>query len=115
MPKSRLEIGHEAEDRAVQFLRELGYTIVTRNWKGRSGELDIVALDGEVFVFLEVKFRSDDRFPPEEGVTNKKSAHIANAIQEYLTKFELIGRETRFDTIAVQGVEIRHHQAVWEP
>lgn len=115
MSKTRLELGHDAEDRAVAFLRELGYTIVTRNWKGRRGELDIVALDGDVFVFVEVKFRSDARFLGEPSIDPAKTLALSDAVREYLVKFELEGRETRFDVIAIDPSGLRHHVGAWEP
>lgn len=53
--KSTKKIGDDGEDRAVTFLSESGYSIVSRNWRTKGGEIDIIAQKGDVLVFAEVK------------------------------------------------------------
>lgn len=55
MKQSTKEKGDEAESRAARYLESRGYTIVDRNWRCRSGEIDIIAGCGEFLVFVEVK------------------------------------------------------------
>ena len=62
--KAHLKLGRFGENTAAALLRRKGYTILARNFKLKSGELDIAALDGTVIVFIEVKTRRD--FP---GIT----------------------------------------------
>lgn len=67
-------LGIEGEDFAVTFLKKLGWQILERNWRNKKAELDIIAKDGEILVFVEVKTRSTNYFgPPEWAVTEKKS------------------------------------------
>ena len=48
-------VGNDGEDRAVSFLLEKGYSIIDRNWRTRSGEIDIIVYKNETLVFVEVK------------------------------------------------------------
>src|SRR5262245_35597609 len=58
----RAAIGRSAEDLAADFLVEQGLTVLLRNYRRRSGELDLVARDGNVLVIAEVRTRSSDGF-----------------------------------------------------
>ena len=108
MPNFR-RLGAEAEDRAAKYLLSLGYTIVTRRFKGVHGEIDLVALDGETLVFVEVKFRRG-KFMPEEQMDPKKAATLGRVIDEYMSKTGETKRPVRCDLIAVTDSEIRHHR-----
>ena len=57
---NRVQRGASAEDHATQLLVNAGYRIVERNFRCKAGELDIVARDGDVLVFVEVRSRSND-------------------------------------------------------
>lgn len=102
-------LGAEAEDRAANFLLGLGYTLVTRRFKARRGELDIVALDGDVLVFVEVKFRRSANANPEAGITNDKVQAFHEAALEYLAKSDFTDPEIRFDVIAIGPERLEHH------
>jgi len=66
-------LGSKGEDLAVTFLRKKGYKIVSKNYKNYSGEVDIIAQDGETLAFIEVKTRANDYFGyPFESVHKKK-------------------------------------------
>lgn len=105
---STRRLGSEAEDLAANYLIALGYTVLSRRFKARAGELDIVVLDGEVIVFVEVKMRSSDFIPAQEAVTLKKQQRIMRAAAEFLTKMELCEREIRYDTVSVQEGRCEH-------
>ncbi|MCH7904535.1 MAG: YraN family protein [Armatimonadetes bacterium] len=109
MPDLR-RVGAEAEDRAVDHLLKLGYTIVTRRFKSRRGEIDVIAFDGEVLVFVEVKSTGKDDVEPELAVDEKKLELIYDAAEEYLRKSSHEPRVTRFDLIAVTPSALRHHK-----
>jgi len=116
MPRSR-RLGASFEDVAADFLRDLGYTIVTRNYvvPGLS-EIDIVAMDGDVCVFVEVKQRrAKSLVGPEESIGMKKQKRLWNAANYYLGN--VVEREigARFDVVAFDGDEIRHHIDAFRP
>ncbi len=108
------EQGHLGEDEACQFLGELGYKIIKRNFHyGKIGEIDIVASDGEQLVFVEVKARSDhSRGKPEDFVDPRKQRQLKKVAEGYYYINKLVDQACRFDVVAVDLIagkkEIRH-------
>ncbi len=105
--------GREAEDRAADYLLEKGYTVVTRRYHTRHGEIDLIALDGETLVFIEVKQRDAAGYVPEEGIGENKVGHLANAAGEYIRKTNS-KRGFRYDVIAIDANGIRHYENAFE-
>lgn len=101
--------GAEYEERAVLHLKQRGYVIVERNYRDRAGEIDIIAKEGEVLVFLEVKYRQSLQMgDPAEAVHFHKQRRIRNTARRYLYSRRL-GEDIpcRFDVVAILGQEIR--------
>lgn len=95
------ELGKLGEQRAREFLKKLGYQIVTTNYYTRAGEIDIIAKDRESFVFVEVKTRTDTKHGyPEMNVHAKKLWHFKNAVQIYVLQNN-IRNPFRLDVISV--------------
>jgi putative endonuclease len=112
VPNLRL-LGRAAEDAAAAYLLGQGYTIVTRRYKARHGEIDLVALDGDLLVFVEVKQRSAPGYTPEESIGDAKRRALANAGRQYLAEVaEAPERETRFDLIAIDRDGLRHYRDI---
>lgn len=86
-----------------------GYQILSRNYRCRQGEIDIVAKEDEYFVFVEVKYRSNlEKGYPEEAVTAWKQRHIVNTARYYLmTNHCPESTPCRFDVVVIQKDEIR--------
>jgi putative endonuclease len=84
-----LQTGRRGEDLAHFHLRQLGYTIVARNWRTprRRGEIDLVAWDGEVLCFIEVKTRTTREVKPAEAAVDRaKRRELAAMAGEYLRR-----------------------------
>ena len=101
------EVGSRYEKRAAAFLERQGLTIVELNYRCRAGEIDIVARDGETYVFCEVKYRrtlaSGD---PAEAVDWRKQRKIYLAASWYLREKRLaLDTPCRFDVVALWGEE----------
>jgi putative endonuclease len=97
----RGELGREGEDLACAHIEGLGMEIVERNWRRRSGEIDIVAREPGTTVFVEVKTRRSDLFGrPEESVTPVKQARLRRLAGEYLSE-NRPGTAVRFDVVSV--------------
>jgi len=111
MPNLRV-VGREAEDRAAEFLIQAGYTIVTRRFKVLRGEIDLVALDGDVLVFVEVKARFTPGYDPTTAVGPAKRKALFRAGQAYLQHVEEPDREIRFDLVAIDPSGIQHLQDI---
>ena len=105
--------GLEAENQAVKFLVDLGYTMITRRFRVPRGEIDLVLLDGDLLVFAEVKARHGKNRPPEEALSKKKLEAMARAAHGYLAFIEEPRRAFRFDWIAIDDEGLRHYQDVF--
>ncbi len=104
------ETGKRGEEIAESLLREKGFTILETNWRHKRLEVDLIAKDGNVLVFVEVKTRSYDYFgKPEEFVDKKKERHLARAAAEYMRQ---TGHEwaIRFDVVSV----LLKNENAWE-
>jgi putative endonuclease len=102
MTEARIALGKSGEDLACRELERRGYAIVARRFRVRSGELDIIARDGAVLVFVEVKTRSGRRFgAAAEAVTFTKQRRIALLASEYLLRHRMSDCPCRFDVVSV--------------
>ena len=105
---------------ACEYLRGLGYQIVARNFRCRSGEVDIVARDGEATVFVEVKDRgSDSHGEGHEAVTFGKRRRIVRAAQLFAASRGLFDARLRFDVISIDrraggSPQLRHDRGAFD-
>jgi putative endonuclease len=105
MTMQRQALGRLGEDLAVAELERRGYAILTRRYRTRHGEIDIVARDGETIVFVEVKVKETAEFgTAAEAVTLRKQRRIVSMAVDYLARNRLAGRPCRFDVVAINGV-----------
>jgi putative endonuclease len=99
----RHQVGEEGESLAVKFLKENGYKIIEQNYRCKLGEIDIIAKDGGVLAFVEVKARRTDRFGvPKWAVTRRKQRKISMVALYYLKETEQMEEKARFDVVAVR-------------
>ncbi len=97
------ELGTWGEEQAADFLIHKGYTILERDWKSGHRDIDIIATNGQVVVFVEVKARRNRVFgEPEDAVDYMKMHNLRAAINHYV-KFKNIRLDIRFDIITVVG------------
>ncbi|MCL2752953.1 MAG: YraN family protein [Defluviitaleaceae bacterium] len=111
--------GDYGENVVSNYLTAKDYKILTRNFKARGGEIDIVAQDGEYIVFIEVKYRTGISFGEGiEAVNTPKSRRIIAAAKAYLYQQDKWEYPCRFDIVEVFGrghLDITHHEnAFWE-
>jgi putative endonuclease len=118
----RVEFGKRGEDLACEELIRRGYVILDRRFRTRCGELDIVARESNVIVFVEVKARSDGNFGvPFESVTRQKRRRLSQMAATYLFQKHLVDVPCRFDVVGVTGrpddckVEVLRHAFDLEP
>lgn len=99
----RHQLGRHGEELAAQHLERLGFTIVARNHRTRHGELDLVAFDGTVLVFAEVKTRRKGSGSPWDSLHLRKRAQVRRMAAAYLNQVpeRPRGRTLRFDAIGV--------------
>lgn len=99
----RQNLGRLGERLAGDALEARGYRIIERNFRCRSGEIDLVAEEGQDLVFVEVKTRRGTAFGlPEEAVNNRKALKIQEVACYYLDQHNLPDCSWRIDVVAVQ-------------
>jgi putative endonuclease len=105
MTMERQAFGISGETLAVAELERRGYVILDRRYRTRHGEIDIVARDGSVTVFVEVKARTTADFgTAAEAVTPLKQRRLVSMAIDYLARHRLQDRPCRFDVVAVDGI-----------
>ena len=102
MSQERLALGKTGEDLACAELQRRGYAILARRERCRGGELDIVARDGPVLVFVEVKARRSHAFGmAAEAVTFHKQRRIVRLALDYVARQHLTHYPCRFDVVSI--------------
>ena len=113
-------LGAQGEERAGAYLTAHGYEICERNYRIRSGEIDIIADDHGTLVFVEVKTRSGTSYgTPAEAVDFRKRKKIIQTAYRYLRQRQIDNRPCRFDVIEVYAVSgsdwpVRHIKGAFE-
>lgn len=101
------QFGRKSESAALSHLQEKGYEIIGQNYRTRGGEIDIIAKDGEVIVFIEVKARRSERYgSPKWGITPAKQRKLSMAALYYLKEKRLMNSRARFDVVSIQQGKI---------
>jgi putative endonuclease len=103
--------GQEGESVAERYVRRKGYRMLARNARSLVGELDLVAEDGAVLVFVEVKARHTDAFGGAlYGVHRRKQDKRIQWAAQYLARHHIKSRPCRFDMVLVQESEANDPQ-----
>jgi putative endonuclease len=93
--------GKKGEDLATAYLQSKGWEILARNWRYKRSEIDLIARDGQILVFVEVKTKSYTRFgEPETSVDDRKAAKIMEGAEQYVFDNDWHG-DIRFDVVAI--------------
>jgi putative endonuclease len=112
-------LGDEGERAAARFLKRLGFRIITRGYRTTRGEIDLIAREGDILVFVEVKTRRTGQ--PLEAVTTEKERRLTLAALKFLKQFSLLEQRCRFDVVAVVWPDdrsppsIEHVRNAFEP
>ncbi len=94
-------LGERGENVAARFLRDKGLKVLLRNYRCPLGEIDIIARDGDVLVFVEVKTRTADEPTPEDQVNHHKQHQLSKVAKTYLSRYGAAQPPARFDVVAV--------------
>lgn len=107
--------GASGEAAACEALTKAGLTILERNYRRPTGEIDIIAKDRRTVAFIEVKTRSSLRFGrPAEAVDKAKQLHILRTAMIYLAERNLENAPVRFDVVEVLPTGVRHIRAAFD-
>lgn len=109
-PDHNRRLGREGEDAACACLRALGYRIVRRNFRSPDGEIDIIAREGEMFVFVEVKSREAKRFGSALSAVDARKRRRLRAVAADFLQFFAPEAKARFDVLTVDGGRMTLHR-----
>jgi len=98
----KVPFGRRNEQLAAEFLKKSGYRILKKNYRCKTGEIDIIAEDKGTICFVEVKARNSQAFGlPQEAVGLHKQKQICVAAVNFLSSQRLLDRSARFDVVSV--------------
>lgn len=111
--------GQEGEAEAERYLRRKGYRIVAKNLRSSLGELDLVAEDGRVLVFVEVKARRTTEFGGAiHAVDRHKQRKLVKLAAQFLAQRHWMDRMCRFDVVLLEpsttALRVEHIQNAFE-
>jgi len=116
---AHLKLGRRGERLAVRLVKELGLTVLGRNYRVQGGEIDIIALDGDTICFIEVKSRDNSRHQllqrPSDAVGYHKKNRLRRAAKTYLCAKNYPSLMYRFDVIEVTFEGRRLKTLNWIP
>ena len=97
-----LKFGRRSELLGIDYLRSVGYRIVSSGYWTRDGEVDIIGWEGDILAFVEVKARQSSD-PPQDAVGHRKQQRVIRAARAYLAKHHLQDACCRFDILTVNA------------
>lgn len=116
MSENRYIIGKEGEQRAWDYLTGLGWKTIERNFQNRWGEIDLIMGYEDWVIFVEVKYKKDDRMgKPEEMINRRKIRQIKLIGQLFLEKKENLKYKNcrlRIDAVCITGDTVKHYQQI---
>lgn len=102
--ESELSKGALGEAQVLLWLQQHGYTVLHQNYRCRTGEIDLIARQGDVIAFIEVKLRMNHYFDLSEVITPTKQKRILSAARHYLAYFADQSVNYRFDVALVHKI-----------
>ena len=102
MTQRRINIGQQGELLAQKYLQHQQYVILQKNFRCKFGELDIIAKDHHIVVFVEVRTKTSTVYGPAyNSVTPSKQKQVKRVALFYISKYNLVNTQFRFDVIGI--------------
>ncbi len=102
MTRQRLDRGKLGENIALEYAQQQGYQIIQRNFRCKSGEIDLIAQDKHIVVFIEVRTKTSDAYGPAYNmVTYSKQQQVKRVALHYISERNLVNTQFRFDVIGI--------------
>ncbi len=115
-------LGRWGEKRSEKFLKRKGLKTLTRNFRCKTGEIDLVMVDTDGgIVFVEVRTRADEKFADvEDSITSAKKTRLKKTARYFLTNNDIQDRPCRFDIVTIVlgqsgRPQIRHYENAFVP
>jgi len=106
--------GKYGENMAKEYLIKKGFVFIEANFENKIGEIDLIMSDKDWLVFIEVKYKSDDRFGlPEEMISQNKIWQVKRVAESYVVERKIKYFEKfRLDAVCILGNEIKHYENI---
>ena len=105
---NKRSLGKQKENEVCDLIIKNGYKVIEQNYRNRYGEIDIIAENNDYIIFIEVKYRRNDKFGTgEESIDIKKCRKILMGSQQYITD-KNITKGVRYDAAVLSTNEIRY-------
>ena len=113
---NNIQKGKNYEQKAAAYLQEQGMSLLTTNYRCRQGEIDIIGIHQDCLVFVEVKYRKDEKSGmPEEAVGVSKQRKICRVSDYFRVSNRQYGQmQVRYDVVAITGEQIKWYQDAFE-
>lgn len=98
---NHLKIGKIGEEIAVNIVKDMGYMVLDKNYRCSLGEIDIVAIDDDVLVFIEVKTRRHSIAYAKESISKRKMRKLMSLASFYIKQKGYYNKKVRFDVLAI--------------
>ncbi len=114
-PETRLQRGFACEQIAADYFLSFGVKILTRNFRCRWGEIDLVGLDAGILIVAEVRQRANNDYGGALGSIDwRKQRKIIRTTQSYLQRHsQWRNLPLRFDVLALTGTSVTDYRIVW--
>ncbi len=112
LKKTNYQKGVRAEDRAAEYLIKQGYQILERRYNPKMGEIDLIAQRKDLLVFVEVKARKT-KTEALESITLRSQKRIIQTAEYFLSLYDGVYDEARFDAVAVLPDQVYHLENAW--
>jgi putative endonuclease len=106
-------LGRRGEDAAVRLLEACGYDVLARNVRLPGGEIDVIAKDGDVIAFVEVKTRAGKRFGAALGSVDARKRRTLRALAADWLQIAAPLARARFDVVTVDGGRVELHRGAF--
>lgn len=101
MVSNHIKFGKIGEDIASIVVKKMGYKIIERNYRSKFGEIDLIAKDKDVLVFIEIKTRTSSIDYAKQAIDNKKKKKLIKLALAYMKMRKLDNIKARFDVVAI--------------
>jgi putative endonuclease len=109
----RTRRGREGEDAAVRLLEDSGYSVIARNVRLPGGEIDVIARERDVLVFVEVKARGSQRFGSALAAVDARKRRTLRSLAADWLQIAAPGARARFDVVTVEAGGARLHRGAF--
>lgn len=108
-------VGTAAENLACRYLQQAGLVLVTKNFRAKCGEIDLIMEQAELLIFIEVRLRNNSKYGSGlDSINWQKQQKIVNTAQLYLQKFpKQAQRPCRFDVVSIKQVSSENPSIEW--